>query len=103
VADILAPQIADDEIVGLGRAEFRKLEIDTADPEAFAFQAADQMTADEPAGAADQRPFSDRRGCKLNLLELRRIRFRSCASIGPIAGKHNLAKDFQEPGASTQV
>lgn len=53
-AVIGTPEVADDEIVGLGVAEFGKLEIDPADPEAFTLQAADQVTADEPAGPADE-------------------------------------------------
>ena len=73
LADILTPQIADDEIVGLGVAELGKLKIDPANPETLGLQVADQMIADEPAGPADQGPLLSRKGRKLNLLKTGRV------------------------------
>jgi len=79
--EIQEPQVPDDEIVGLGIPEFGKLQIAAADPETFTLQAANQMTADEPAGPADQGRFLIGRGRKLSLLKNALNREPSCRSI----------------------
>ena len=52
-AEILLPQVADDEIVGFAVAELGKFQVDPADPESLPLQTADEMAADEPAGPAN--------------------------------------------------
>jgi hypothetical protein len=75
-AEILLPEVADDEIVGLAVAELRKFQVDPANPEPFLLQAADEMAADESAGPANKSRSCAGRDDKLNLPKNMRIRRR---------------------------
>jgi hypothetical protein len=57
LAEAAIPEIADYEVVGLGRREFRKFEIGAAHEEPLALQPAHQVAADEPARPAHQCRF----------------------------------------------
>src|SRR3954470_18543236 len=67
-AQLLLAQVADDEVVRLGGREGGELEVDTANPEALALEAAHKMAADESPGAANQRSF--RFVCHVSVLSL---------------------------------
>jgi hypothetical protein len=56
--EIWVTQVADHEIIGLGLAEPRELEIGASHPEAFTLEPFDKMVADETTGPAHQRSFS---------------------------------------------
>jgi hypothetical protein len=114
-AELLAPQVADDEIVRLAVAEFRKFQIDPADPEALSFQATDEMAADEPARSANQGRFCAGRDDKLNLPKniRNRSRWRSSYRAGDRENKfltrnrifraargHHIGIKFYAPWAS---
>ena len=47
-------QIADDELVRVGRGVFRMLDVDAADPVPLLPQVGDEMVSDESAGACDE-------------------------------------------------
>src|SRR5262249_12269861 len=55
--EVWITQVADHEIIGLGLAEPRELEIGASHPEAFALEPFDKMVADETTGPAHQRSF----------------------------------------------
>jgi hypothetical protein len=60
-AVVRLPQIQQPELVGLGWRELVLLDIHAAHPIAFPLQLFHQMSADEAAGAADQRFFHNHR------------------------------------------
>ena len=55
---ILVLQVANGEIIGCGRAETGKFEIDATNPCTLINQTIDEMVADKPARSADQNLFS---------------------------------------------
>src|SRR5262249_41227068 len=53
----LVPQVAYDEIVGVGFREFMKFQIDPANPKVVLLEPFNKMAANESTGSADQGTF----------------------------------------------
>jgi hypothetical protein len=53
----LIPQVAYDEIVGVGLGELMKFQIDPANPKSVLLESLHEMATDESTGSADQRAF----------------------------------------------